>query len=92
MLDQDRLSMSLSPSLSSPALSWRDVQHLLVFTASHRYIGSSDQWMVNGGGHHVSRWYGFGAVDTEKLVSHARTWVNVPKQTNCTVVVDLSSR
>ena len=71
--------------LYSPHLSWRDVQHLLVVTADHTHVGHRDEWTVNGGGHHVSRGYGFGALDTERLVSQARVWRNVPEQLNCTL-------
>lgn len=72
--------------ICSPTLSWRDVQYLLAYTSSRHNVGSNDQWTVNGGGLLTSRWFGFGAVNAEALVSRARHWINVPPQENCTLL------
>lgn len=69
--------------LFRPDLTWRDVQHLIVRTSSVVDAGRSD-WIVNGAGLHVSRSYGFGAMDAEKLVNAARNWTGVGEQHECT--------
>ncbi len=61
------------------------MQHLVVETADHTRVGRRREWSRNGGGHHVSRGYGFGALDAEKLVSQARLWENVPEQLVCNI-------
>ena len=73
------LSLSLSLSTSSPYLTWRDVQYLLVYTANRNKLVNGG-WVTNGAGLHVSSKFGFGAVDAEALVSRGRHWINVPDQ------------
>ncbi|KAL4836642.1 hypothetical protein H8958_002943 [Nasalis larvatus] len=63
-------------------LTWRDVQHLLVKTCRPAHLKASD-WKVNGAGHKVSHFYGFGLVDAEALVVEAKKWTAVPSQHMC---------
>lgn len=71
--------------ISSPGLTWRDIQYLLAYTARREGLGSPHQWTTNGGGLPVSKNYGFGAVDAEALVSRARHWISVPPQNSCSI-------
>lgn len=61
---------------ANPALTWRDVMHLLIETA--RMVDPSDaDWSVNAAGYDISYDYGFGAIDAGELVAAAETWTNV---------------
>ena len=57
-------------------LTWRDVQHILVDTATQTDPADSD-WFVNGSGRLVNHKYGFGAVDAAAAVASAETWTTV---------------
>ncbi|MBL4590684.1 MAG: S8 family serine peptidase [Phycisphaerales bacterium] len=61
---------------ANPALTQRDVQHVLVNSA--RVCDPFDkQWGINGAGHMVSLNYGFGAIDVGASVLLAESWTNV---------------
>ncbi|MFK7885055.1 MAG: S8 family serine peptidase [Phycisphaerales bacterium] len=63
---------------SNPALSARDVQHILAHTA--RTCDPSDAgWTTNGAGLNINYHYGFGAIDAAAAVSLAQTWQTVPQ-------------
>ena len=68
--------------MSSPQLTWRDVQHLLVYSSNPHYPVDKN-WQVNGAGLKVSHWYGFGVIDGEALINRARYWTKVPQRQNC---------
>uniref|UniRef100_A0A8C8Z2F2 Proprotein convertase subtilisin/kexin type 6 n=1 Tax=Prolemur simus TaxID=1328070 RepID=A0A8C8Z2F2_PROSS len=72
-------------------LTWRDVQHLLVKTSRPAHLKASD-WKVNGAGHKVSHFYGFGLVDAEALVVEAKKWTAVPSQHTCVATSDKRPR
>ncbi|ELV13452.1 Proprotein convertase subtilisin/kexin type 6 [Tupaia chinensis] len=72
-------------------LTWRDVQHLLVKTSRPAHLKASD-WKVNGAGHKVSHFYGFGLVDAEALVVEAKKWTAVPAQHMCVAAADKRPR
>lgn len=60
----------------NPSLSWRDVKLILAGTA--RKNDSSDSaWTTNQAGYSFNPKYGFGAFDSEKAVSLAKTWTSV---------------
>ncbi len=61
---------------TNPNLTWRDVQHILVDTASQNDPTDTD-WVTNGAGHLVNHKYGFGAIDADAAVSTASSWTNV---------------
>jgi subtilisin-like proprotein convertase family protein/V8-like Glu-specific endopeptidase len=61
---------------ANPALSWRDVQHVLVGSA-RRNAASDADWVLNGAGRWVNHKYGFGAIDAAAAVALADTWVPV---------------
>ena len=61
---------------ANPALSWRDVMHILVQSSSN-VDNSSNGWQTNGAGHTFHHSYGHGMVDANAAVTLARTWVPV---------------
>lgn len=61
---------------ANPNLTWRDVQYILVTTASQNDPTDSD-WTTNGAGHLVNHKYGFGAIDAYAAVNAARNWTTV---------------
>eukprot|EP01134_Creolimax_fragrantissima_P008440 CFRG8440T1 len=73
---------------ASPGLHWRDIQHLTIASVRnledpHFYSSSaqhSDGWAVNGAGHPFSHQWGFGIIDSEKLVEMSYNWTNVGPQ------------
>ena len=69
---------------TSPNLTWRDVQYLIVYTANPLLTNMADT-QINGAGLAVSHRFGFGVLDTEALVTRARHWINVPPQMNDSV-------
>lgn len=69
---------------ANPALTWRDLQHLIVKT-SRVTDEKDDEWHVNGAGFHVNNKYGFGLLDTAALVKRARdpAWKTALSQRMC---------
>ena len=70
----------------NPALTWRDVQHILIETAQKNDFGTIDPdrprqtdtgWWLNGGDRWVNHKYGFGAVDAAAAVALAKDWKTV---------------
>ncbi|MBX3359730.1 MAG: S8 family serine peptidase [Phycisphaeraceae bacterium] len=74
-----------------PALTWRDVKHILVRTA--RWTdASSPGWRLNGAGRRISYDYGFGAVDAAAAVSLAQAWPLVqPEQSFATPLLNVAT-
>ena len=78
----------------SPYLSWRDVQHVIVNSARRAPgdPGTSGMplkrggWVRNKAGLYVSKFYGFGLMDAERMVSLAKDWKPVPRpQLRCEI-------
>lgn len=59
-----------------PCLSWRDVQHVITYTAT-QYDTDGD-WETNGAGFHHSHKHGFGLLNAWRLVNAAKVWESVP--------------
>ena len=66
---------------ANPALTYRDVQHVLVHSARTNDVNDGD-WVTNGGGHDVNHKYGHGAIDAGLAVHIARNWTNVNPEYN----------
>lgn len=64
---------------ANPYLTWRDVQHILVETASREGIAPSG-WTKNAAGYFHSYDYGFGRIDAEAAVEAADNWNFVPEE------------
>lgn len=71
--------------LSSPNLSWRDVQYLVTYTSNPSPLKSSGDWSTNGAGLKFSHQFGFGALDAEAMVTRAGNWISVPAQRSCII-------
>ena len=72
---------------ANPALTWRDVQHILALTATQNDPSASNPaWIINGAGYHYNHAYGFGRVDALQAVAKAEFWSNVPAMASDVVV------
>ncbi|PFX20314.1 Proprotein convertase subtilisin/kexin type 6 [Stylophora pistillata] len=69
---------------SNPQLTWRDVQHIIVKSARQAPL-LQGEWVRNQAGSYVSKYYGFGLMDVEKMVSLAKNWKSVPPQIKCEI-------
>uniref|UniRef100_A0A914V516 P/Homo B domain-containing protein n=1 Tax=Plectus sambesii TaxID=2011161 RepID=A0A914V516_9BILA len=69
---------------ANPSLTWRDVQHIAVWTAEPApLIDRNDGWQLNGAGLLSNTRFGFGLMNAEAFVDAASTWTSVPKQHIC---------
>ncbi|XP_062843593.1 proprotein convertase subtilisin/kexin type 7 [Trichomycterus rosablanca] len=59
-----------------PCLTWRDVQHIITYTATQ--YDSDGDWETNGAGFHHSHKHGFGLLNAWRLVNAAKVWDSVP--------------
>ncbi|MCJ8744816.1 hypothetical protein PDJAM_G00122920 [Pangasius djambal] len=59
-----------------PCLTWRDIQHIITYTAT-QYDTDVD-WETNGAGFHHSHKHGFGLLNAWRLVNAAKVWETVP--------------
>ena len=64
---------------ANPALTWRDVQHLLVQTAT-KNLPADASWSTNAAGFAYSHTFGFGRVNAAAAVSAAPAWTPVPPE------------
>ncbi|NER38940.1 MAG: S8 family serine peptidase [Oscillatoria sp. SIO1A7] len=64
---------------ANPALTWRDVQHILVGTADRNGVQDANPAWSGQDGDAIrhSHKYGFGAIDAGAAVNAARTWIPV---------------
>ncbi|NXV16202.1 PCSK4 convertase, partial [Cepphus grylle] len=69
---------------ANPALTWRDLQHLVVRTSKPAHLQAED-WAVNGVGRKVSHHYGYGLLDAGLLVEMAKVWTGTRPQQRCSV-------
>uniref|UniRef100_A0A672V654 Proprotein convertase subtilisin/kexin type 7 n=1 Tax=Strigops habroptila TaxID=2489341 RepID=A0A672V654_STRHB len=60
-----------------PCLTWRDVQHIIVFTAT-KYEDHHAKWDTNRAGFSHSHQHGFGLLNAWRLVNAAKIWESVP--------------
>ncbi|XP_078485730.1 furin-like protease kpc-1 isoform X2 [Ciona intestinalis] len=67
------------------ALTWRDVQHVIVRTTKSQGLHGHD-WVVNGAGFNVSHVFGFGLLDAAALTHVAGRWNRVPEQHECITI------
>ncbi|XP_071161254.1 furin-like protease 1 [Mytilus edulis] len=70
---------------ANSALTWRDIQHMIVLTSSRNgFTDSYSSWATNGAGKEYSQVLGFGLMNAEGMVTQAASWTNVPTQQTCT--------
>ncbi|XP_075695929.1 proprotein convertase subtilisin/kexin type 7 [Rhinoderma darwinii] len=60
-----------------PCLTWRDVQHIIVFTAT-KYEDHQAAWETNGAGFSHSHQHGFGLLNAWRLTNAAKVWESAP--------------
>ncbi|XP_075758820.1 proprotein convertase subtilisin/kexin type 4 isoform X5 [Pelodiscus sinensis] len=71
---------------ANPALTWRDIQHLVVRASKPAHLQAED-WALTGVGRKVSHHYGYGLLDAGDLVDLARKWTPTGPQRKCSVKV-----
>ncbi|KAI5724630.1 hypothetical protein M8J77_005183 [Diaphorina citri] len=74
---------------ANPELTWRDVQHLIIWTSEVAPLEDNYGWYENGFGFMVSHDFGFGMINAFALITEARTWKNVPLSSVCVVPVEV---
>ncbi|KAL1453654.1 hypothetical protein WDU94_009975, partial [Cyamophila willieti] len=74
---------------AKPNLTWRDVQHLIIWTSEVAPLADNYGWNRNGFGFFVSHDFGFGMINAFNLVTTALQWVNVPPSGVCMVSVQV---
>ena len=75
---------------ANPALTWRDVQHILVST-SKKVDVSDEGWFKTYEGRDYNHKYGYGLVDATSAVNLAKDWQNVTVGSNLTEEVKLNT-
>ncbi|KAJ0174969.1 hypothetical protein K1T71_009110 [Dendrolimus kikuchii] len=72
---------------ANPNLTWRDVQHLIVWTSEYAPLSSNPGWQRNGAGFHFDVRFGFGLMNAGELVTAALNWSTVPEKQICREIV-----
>jgi proprotein convertase subtilisin/kexin type 1 len=70
---------------ANPALTWRDVQHLIVWTSEMAPLRENDGWQTNAAGFRFNPRFGFGLMNAHALVKTSIDWPTVPEKSICTV-------
>ncbi|XP_053380095.1 furin-1-like [Mercenaria mercenaria] len=68
---------------ANSALTWRDIQHMIVEYSISSGLHANASFYTNGAGYQVSHWFGFGLMDAEAMVDNAPSWQTVPSSTSC---------
>ncbi|XP_036384685.1 neuroendocrine convertase 1 [Megalops cyprinoides] len=71
----------------NPDLTWRDLQHLVVWTSEFDPLANNPGWKKNGAGLMVNSRFGFGLLNAKALVDLAdpKVWKHVPEKKQCIV-------
>lgn len=72
----------------NPELTWRDVQHLVMWTSEYAPLSDNSGWQRNAAGAWINTRFGFGLVNAYGLVTAATNWTNVPPKTVCRVAAE----
>ena len=61
---------------ANPRLSWRDIQHLIVYgsTLDEIQTTNANEWRTNGAGLKFSHTFGFGVMNAKNMIDLARKW------------------
>ncbi|XP_032514726.2 neuroendocrine convertase 1-like [Danaus plexippus] len=70
---------------ANPNLTWRDVQHLIVWTSEYTPLSDNPGWQVNGAGLYFDVRFGFGLLNAGSLVNAALNWTTVPSAVSCRI-------
>ncbi|XP_052279881.1 neuroendocrine convertase 1-like isoform X2 [Dreissena polymorpha] len=70
---------------TNPELTWRDMQHIIAWTAEYSSLKDNLGWMKNGAGYFVNSAFGFGLLNADAMVTLADpgTWRTVPEKYIC---------
>ncbi|KAG6457643.1 hypothetical protein O3G_MSEX010420 [Manduca sexta] len=68
---------------ANPNLTWRDVQHLIVWTSEYAPLSANPGWQSNGVGLRFDIRFGFGLMNASGLVTAALNWTTVPEKSIC---------
>ncbi|XP_058488774.1 neuroendocrine convertase 1 isoform X2 [Solea solea] len=71
----------------NPDLTWRDLQHIVVWTSEFDPLANNPGWKRNGAGLMVNSRFGFGLLNAKALVDLAdpATWKHVPEKKQCII-------
>lgn len=72
---------------ANPNLTWRDMQHIVVWTSEYAPLANNPGWQTNSVGLKVNTRFGFGLMNAAALVEMAnpQTWKTVPEKSICTI-------
>jgi proprotein convertase subtilisin/kexin type 5 len=68
---------------ANPALTWRDMQYLVVMTSQPEPLLGERGWASNGVGRQFSHKFGYGLMDADRMVQMAASWKTLPQQRIC---------
>ncbi|XP_053308752.1 proprotein convertase subtilisin/kexin type 4-like [Spea bombifrons] len=71
---------------ANPALTWRDIQHIVVRASSPAHL-MADDWVINGVGRKVSHFFGYGLLHAGRVVELAETWETTQPQRKCLITI-----
>ncbi|KAG1681898.1 Neuroendocrine convertase 1 [Nymphon striatum] len=66
-------------------ITWRDAQHLAVWTSSYEAVKDNIGWNRNAQGFLYNTRFGFGLMNVISIVKAAKSWVNVPEKHICEI-------
>lgn len=69
-------------------LTWRDAQHLIVWTSEYSPLRENPGWLRNSAGFWFNSRFGFGLMNAYALVAASANWTTVPDKIICKVVTD----
>ncbi|XP_040198430.1 neuroendocrine convertase 1 isoform X1 [Rana temporaria] len=71
----------------NPNLTWRDMQHLVVWTSEYDPLANNPGWKKNGAGLMVNSRFGFGLLNAKALVDLAdpKIWKTAPEKKICII-------
>ncbi|GFU97873.1 neuroendocrine convertase 1 [Trichonephila clavipes] len=68
---------------ANPELTWRDVQHLVVWNSEYQHLKHNKGWKRNSAGLMYNSRFGFGLINAESMVKAALNWTTVPEKAIC---------
>lgn len=67
----------------SQNLTWRDIQHLIVWTSELAPVAENPGWQLNAAGLWFNTRFGFGLMNALGFVKAASIWTSVPEWSIC---------
>ncbi|KAG7206694.1 hypothetical protein KM043_000369 [Ampulex compressa] len=69
-------------------LTWRDVQHLVVWTSEYIPLVENPGWFKNAAGFWFNSRFGFGLMNAYALVTAGHNWTTVPQKRICRITAE----